>query len=264
MVGGYGLVPGAAFAMAAAVLFPRGVSAQPAATPEEAVARMEAAIRAADVDGVLAAGSSIFVKYLTENYDLRRQRDRARAALDDALDAKFGPDGRADRKPFVERPFKEGFQQELVRDSGRLDKLIIEASEPAPADRKSVTDRVELRIRFRDTREPRTDDARKDDKAAAKDKPAMKKSERRGDPWVAVKEDGGWKLAPKEIQEGRTNDSSRKLLVEQAAKCGRIAKEVAAGKYANRDDALEAYYGFRREDFKDAKKDSPHKEDAKK
>jgi hypothetical protein len=214
---------------------------KPAKTPEEVVANIQATAKAGDLEGLMAQ----LAMPTRGLFETQVKREQAREALDYVLDAKFGKDPKA-RPPFS-----------IIDGIRMIPEMKVVGKKMQGADRAELTVWVyNKRIKFKD----------KDDKKTEELEIAEQV-------WPAVKEGGAWKVRP--IRGGgsdsefatRTGPDGKdvnvriqtvseedwnfqeemltyvsKVLPKTLAAYAKLAKDVKAGIFKDRDDALEAMF----------------------
>jgi hypothetical protein len=200
---------------------------KPAASPEDVVRQLEAAIKELNKDpekpGSLEPILAVFPEPVAAAhramFELCPKLKASEEAFRAACDKQFGKDSTASiryRLPEIWRA-EENFREELAT----VTKLEIIKKEPAGDDRVLITVRADVKVR---------------------NSPAPAVREERH---LAVRQADGWKLMPEKL-----NDPARlralKVQVEAFKKgpetMDRIAKEVGEGRYVNREEAQKALY----------------------
>lgn len=218
------ILSGACAALCAAVL---SAQTKPAATPEEAVKRLEAAIvelnkdveKAGALDPVLAAFSDQIADAHKQMFALCPRLEEAEKKLKESLDKQFGKDSAAGVRNRM--PEMSKYKQNFVDDLSGVVKLEITKKEPQGDDRVLLTLRADVKLKT----------------AAA---PAVREERH-----LAVRGADGWKLTPEKLHDaGRLR--MLRVQVEAFKKApetlDRVAGEVSAGKYRNREEANQAAF----------------------
>jgi hypothetical protein len=175
----------------------------PADTPEEAVRQYEAAVRTGNLDAFLGVLAEPDRKQFLELKDVLQAYEKAREALDEALNARFG------KNPFTDIPNEKIDFKRVIHHRGMKIEIVRETPEGA--------DRVRLALKFTNPAEP-------------------------GEPgganhrsFTAVKEGGGWKLSDNEKGRSVVEFHQKQTRVYQQVTAG-----VKDGKYKDVKEALRA------------------------
>lgn len=179
---------------------------KPAADAEQAVAALEAAAKAGDVDAFLSALAEPQRKVTRDLYSAVESVVRANKALDAALDAKFGPSATARKRPDFD-------PKKTLTDIVRLEIV----SKEAKGDK-----RVDLRLRT----------VRKgaDGKDQTSDEPA-----------AAVLEAGGWKVIPPRMEDVKRIEGRIAAVRRAVEAAEQVNSDLTAGRHKTREDADKAY-----------------------
>jgi hypothetical protein len=218
------MTAGAAAILAAAVC---AQAPKPAATPEEAVKRLEAAIlelnkdpdKPGSLEPVLAAFAEPIAEAHKTMFALCPRLGEAETKLRQALDKQFPKESAAttrNKLPELSK-YEANFREEL----SAVNKLEVTKKEPISADRVLLSVRADVKVKGSPT-------------------PAVREERH-----LAVLGNDGWKLMPEKLNDPRRL-TALKVQVEAFKKAPevleRVAREVAEDKYRTRAEAQEAAF----------------------